>query len=369
MTSADRGPGRSRWWLRGLILLLVLIAGGVLAGAGWLLMEYPHHRAPGRGKVVELQLPAGIELAVVAQELSAQGALREAPMYFELYARVRGGQERLRQGTVLLYDNMTPIEVLQRIARGYGSAQLRIVVPEGFSRFDIAARLQRWGVCEPTAFLAATEDRALLDELQIAAPSAEGWLFPDTYQLRDDTPPPALVRRFVANARRRLAPLLTAHAADLERFQRELGFGLPEIVTLASIVEKEAKVASEQATIAGVFYNRLRDPAFMPKRLQADPTVSYGCLLHPALASCAGSSDPKQITRAMLADPENPYNTYRRDGLPPGPIANPGVRAIAAVLAPQIHDYFYFVASGGGRHRFSHSLEDHNLAVEAAREP
>jgi UPF0755 protein len=275
---------------------------------------------------------------------------------------------------------MTPIELLQRIARGFGSTQVRIVIPEGFSRFDIAARLERWGVCERSAFLAATEDRALLDELQIAGTSAEGWLFPDTYQVRDDTLAPVLVRRFVANARRRLAPLLAAHAADLERFQRELGFGLPQIVTLASIVEKEAQVASEQATIAGVFYNRLRDPAFSPKRLQADPTVSYGCQLHPALASCraapalrggtAGAGgDPKQITRAMLADPENPYNTYRRDGLPPGPIANPGLRAIAAVLAPEAHDYFYFVASGGGRHRFSHSLQDHHAAVEAAREP
>lgn len=366
--SADRRP---RWWLRGVLLLLVLAVLALMAGAGWLLMEYPHHHGPGSGKVVELQLPGGIDLAVVAQELTAQGALREAH-WFELYARVRGAQDRLRQGTVLLYDNMTPIELLQRIARGFGSAQLRIVLPEGFSRFDIAARLERWGVCERTAFLAATEDRALLDELQIAAPSAEGWLFPDTYQLRDDIAPPVLVRRLVANTRRRLEPLLAAHAADLDRLQRELGFGLPQIVTLASIVEKEAKVASEQATIAGVFYNRLRDPKFLPKRLQADPTVSYGCVLHPALASCAGS-DGKLITRAMLADPENPYNTYRRDGLPPGPIANPGLRAIAAVLAPEAHDYFYFVASGGGRHRFSHSLGDHHAAVEAAngsaREP
>jgi UPF0755 protein len=268
----------------------------------------------------------------------------------------------------LLYDNMTPLELLQRVARGFGSAELRIVLPEGFSRFDIAARLERWGVCPRAHFIAASEDRALLDELQIAAPSAEGWLFPDTYQLRDDMTPPTLIRRFVANTRRRLGGLLAAHGADLERAQRELGFGLQQLLTLASIIEKEAKVPAEQRTIAGVFYNRLRDPAFLPKRLQADPTVSYGCALRPELPACAGS-DGKLITRAMLADAGNPYNTYRHDGLPPGPIANPGLRAIAAALAPESHDFFYFVAIGGGRHRFSHSLTDHHAAVEAARKP
>jgi UPF0755 protein len=358
---------RGRWLLRGVLFVLLLAIGSVLAGAGWLLMEYPHHRNPGRGAVVELQLPAGTDLGAVARNLTAHGALVE-PRWFELYARVRGADDKLRVGTVLLYDNMTPVELLQRVARGFGSAQLRIVLPEGFSRFDIAARLERWGVCPRAAFLAATEDRALLDELEIAGPSAEGWLFPDTYQLRDDTAPHDLVRRFVANARRRLTSLLAEHAADLERAQRELGFGLQQIITLASIVEKEAKVPAEQATIAGVFYNRLRDPKFSPKRLQADPTVSYGCALQPALPSCAGS-DGKQITRAMLVDVDNPYNTYRRDGLPPGPIANPGLRAIAAVLAPQTHDFFYFVAIGDGHHRFSHSLEDHHAAVEAARDP
>jgi len=263
---------------------------------------------------------------------------------------------------------MTPLELLQRVALGFGSAELRIVLPEGFSRFDIAARLERWGVCPRARFIAASEDSALLAELAIAAPSAEGWLFPDTYLLRDDMTPPALIRRFVANARRRLAGLLAEHGTDLERAQRELGFGLQQILTLASIVEKEAKVPAEQRTIAGVFYNRLRDPAFSPKRLQADPTVSYGCALRPELPPCAGS-DGKLITRAMLTDPENPYNTYRRDGLPPGPIANPGLRAIAAALAPETHDFFYFVAIGDGRHRFSHSLTDHHAAVEAARKP
>ena len=135
------------------------------------------------------------------------------------------------------------------------------------------------------------------------------------------------------------------------------------MITLASIVEAEAAVAAELPVIAGVFLNRLRDPEFRPKRLQADPTVSYGCRLQPSLPSCAGF-DGRRITRAMLAGADNPYNTYRHEGLPPGPVGNPGLAAVEAVLAPAEHDYLYFVARGGGRHAFSATLEEHNRAVE-----
>ena len=364
---AQRNREEGRVLVRVLAALVLLAVAAVLAAAGWLMMEYPHHHGPGSGKVVELSLPPGTDLGTVARQLAQRGALAE-PRYFELYARARDAETRLRQGTVMLYDNMTVLELLQRVASGFGSVELRVVIPEGFSRYEIAARLERWGICEGSAFLSATEDRMLLSELAIDGPSAEGWLFPDTYQLRDTMEPAAVIRRLVANARRRLAPLLTEQTTQLERLRSELGFGPQQLMILASIVEKEAKVPAEQATIAGVFYNRLRDPAFMPKRLQADPTVAYGCELQPALPSCAGS-DGKLVTHAMLGDPENPYNTYRRDGLPPGPIANPGLRAIAAVLNPETHDYYYFVASGGGHHSFSHSLEAHHAAIEAARTP
>ena len=128
-------------------------------------------------------------------------------------------------------------------------------------------------------------------------------------------------------------------------------------------MEKEARVPSEQPLIAGVFLNRLRDPAFKPKRLQADPTVAYGCVVQPNLPSCA-QFDGRRVTRTMTGDPNNPYNTYRHAGLPPGPIANPGLGALRAVLAPAVHDYLYFVASGAGAHAFSRTLADHNEASE-----
>jgi UPF0755 protein len=337
----------------------------VAAALGWLMMSYPNRRGPGHGRVVEIDLAPGNDLTEVAAQLAAAGALAE-PQFFALHARLRGALPRLRTGKILVYDSMSPRDLLSRIADGYGSAQLRVVIPEGFSRFEIAGRLERWGVCERAPFLAAGADPALLQELGITGPSVEGWLFPDTYMLRERMEPYALIRRFVSNARKHVSALQAEHAEAFERLATDLGWGPLQVLTLASIVEREAAAAGEQPVIAGVFLNRLRDPAFSPKRLQADPTVAYGCLVLPQLASCA-QFDGRQVTRAMLVDPQNPYNTYRLDGLPPGPIANPGLSALRAVLAPSAHDYFYFVAKGGGLHAFSHSLEDHNAAVVQSR--
>jgi UPF0755 protein len=162
-------------------------------------------------------------------------------------------------------------------------------------------------------------------------------------------------------------PLFDEHAERLAWLEEELSWGRPEVLTLASIVEKEAAVADERPTIARVFINRMRSPEFRPKRLQADPTVSYGCrTARDAAPSCEGFDGI--ITRAMLADRENVYNTYRHEGLPPGPICNPGVDSIRAVLTAEEHDYLYFVARGGGRHTFSATLEEHNDAVARYRE-
>jgi UPF0755 protein len=122
-------------------------------------------------------------------------------------------------------------------------------------------------------------------------------------------------------------------------------------------------VAEERPTIAGVFMNRLTSPDFRPHRLQADPTVAYGCLVaRDRIPSCAGF-DGKRITPAMVRDPDNPYSTYRIEGLPPGPISNPGLSALEAALAPAQHEYFYFVTHGGGRHHFTRTLEEHNQRV------
>jgi UPF0755 protein len=177
-----------------------------------------------------------------------------------------------------------------------------------------------------------------------------------------------VIAKLTDNAQRRMNKLFATEAGALARLHDDFGYGRNEIVTLASIVEKEAHVPEEQPMIAGVFLNRLRDPNFRPKRLQADPTVAYGCLLHRELPSCA-AFDGRRVTRTMTADAQNPYNTYRIEGLPPTPIANPGISALRAVLHPAEHSYLYFVARGDGHHTFSANLEAHNLATRLAVSP
>lgn len=346
-----------------LTLLASLVFGAlVVAGAlGWLVLVYPEQAGPGTGRAVEIEIGEGATIGGVAQDLAVQGALA-APRVWAFYARLRGADRRLRRGRVRLRDSMRPGEILRSVSVGYGPVQVRIVLPEGYDRFDVARELERWGVTTDQAFLAATVDAALLAELAIAAPSAEGYLFPDTYELDAPSDAAVVVRVLVRNARRRMQAAFDAHAEGLRALERDLGWGAQEIVTLASIVEKEARVDEERPLIAGVFLNRLRSPAFRPPRLQADPTAAYGCRSAPALVSCRGF-DGRRVAPAMLLGTDNPYNTYRHDGLPPGPIANPGLASIGAVLTPEKHEYFYFVAAGGGRHAFSATLDAHRAAM------
>lgn len=334
------------------LALLIVLAVGALA---WLVVVYPA-RTPKlpEQRTVALELAPGTSLEVLAAQLQRNGLIEE-PRIFALYARVLGAEKRVRSGRILVTSYMTIRQLLQRTATGYGTTPLRVTIPEGFSRFEVAARLGEWNVCDAAAFLQSTA----------ADPQGqgEGYLFPDTYWLRDEMQPAQVIRKLTDNAARRMQRLFAEEPAALARLQQDFGFGPREIVILASIVEKEAHVRSEQALIAGVFLNRLRDPNFHPKRLQADPTVAYGCLVHPELASCLGF-DGKRVTRTMTSDPQNPYNTYRIDGLPPTPIANPGLSALRAVLHPAEHGYFYFVARGDGHHAFSASLSEHNQAVQ-----
>jgi UPF0755 protein len=170
-----------------------------------------------------------------------------------------------------------------------------------------------------------------------------------------------VVRRLVRTFRERMTGRLRAYESAHDG--EALALTLHQIVTLASIVEREARMPDERPTIAGVFMNRLTSPNFRPRRLQADPTVAYGCLVARDQVPSCRDFDGKRVTPAMVRDPANPYSTYRIEGLPPGPICNPGLSALDAALAPAQHDYFYFVTHGGGRHQFTSTLEEHNQRV------
>lgn len=349
---------------RALSIALGSILALALAALGWLVLVYPKSAGPGRGRELSVEIDPALELDALASRLHEAGAI-ESPLFFATYARLLGAEDRLRAGRALLTDDMTPRDVLARVAEGYGEPSVRVVIPEGFDRFDVGARLERWGVCTQAELIAATEDRALLDELGIDGPSAEGYLFPDTYRLPQGLSGADAVRRLVEGFERRAAPMFEVHG--LGDLARELSWGRREALILASIVEKEAVAEEERPIIARVFLNRLSVPGFSPRRLQADPTVSYGCRAAPDLAPSCAVRTGRAITRAMLQDRANPYNTYRHEGLPPGPICNPGASSIRAVLTSAPHDYLYFVASGGGRHTFSATLAEHNAAVARLR--
>lgn len=370
MTKRGGRPARRRPPRRGLRALLFALGAIILTGTvalGGLLLVYPRQARGGEGRTFVLEIPAGVGATELAHQLAREGVI-DSPWLFAVYLRVTRADEALRDGEVLLGDALRPDEVARRLRHDQDGIPVRVTIPEGWTRFDVARRLEQAGVCDAADFLAATS----APPSGVDAPSAEGYLFPDTYELRTGSDATSVAQRMFRNHCARTDALFEQHADALARLERELAMSRHDVIVLASVVEKEAAVHDERPVIAGVFLNRLRSQTFLPRqRLQADPTVSYGCLAVPEEAPSCASFDGRTITRAMLDDAANRYNTYRHPRLPPGPIANPGLSAIAAVLAPTEHDYLYFVARGGRRHTFSATLEGHNEAVGEyrARQP
>lgn len=359
------GSGSSRRRRRGAAKVLAFAALTViLAGvAGGLLWSWARRAGPA-GELVKFDIAPGAELSFVASELETEGLLSE-PRWFELYARVTRGPARPAPGRHLLRRGLSPAELLARITRSAARPIAKVTIVEGYNRFQVAERLEAREVTVREAFLAASADRGLLDSLGLDVESAEGYLFPATYELYVDSDASHVVRVLVQEALGRFRAVAERHPDQVEARQHELDWGLHELLTLASIVEKEAADASEHGAIASVFYNRLRDPSFRPKRmLQSDPTAGYGCLLaRDALESCRGYDG--SVTAPMLRDSTNSYNTYKRPGLPPGPIANPSESAFEAALNPPGTPFYFFVAGRSKRHVFSRTLSEHQRAISS----
>ncbi len=317
----------------------------------------------GAGEPLFLEIIDPSPEAVTAQ-LSQAGLIR-SPRLFGFYLKVLPGAD-VQPGEHFLRRGLSPRELVARLARLPGRLQATVVVPEGFNRKKIAARLEKSEICRAKAFLDATEEPKLLAELGVPGASAEGYLFPATYQLAADTAPADVVSRMAREGKKRLEQVRLEHPGAFEALANK-GYSEQDVVTLASIVEKETGISEERPLIASVFFNRLADPSLDPKgRLQSDPTAAYGCEFEPDVAASCTTYSGK-VTPAMLRDADNRYNTYRHPGLPPGPIASPGRLALEAVLSPAKSDYLYFVADGGGKHTFTRSFEEHRAAVERLR--
>lgn len=335
----------------------------VFAASAWLFVVYPSSRGPGEGRPVELVADRGPTPQALGAQLGAAGVI-SSPRLFALWVRLSGGTSSVVEGKHLLTDDASPRELMARLERRASAGTARVTFPEGWNRFDMARRLQDRHVVALRDFLDATTDAPLLREIGIEGDSAEGFLFPATYDLPLDSDPRDVVRRMKREFDRRWDAISRTRGASLNDVMMSAGLGIRDVVTLASMIEKEAVADDERPIIASVFLNRLRDPAFRPKRLECDPTAAYGCLVAPDKAPTCIDFTGK-ATAPIEHDAANPYSTYTHEGLPPGPIANPGSRSLEAAMAPAATHYFFFVARGEGRHAFSETYEAHLSAIKS----
>jgi len=340
--------------------LLGLVAVIFVARTAWRYGDRPGGSARGP---VTVEIPSGASAGEVAERL-AQGGLIGNAAVFRLYAGQRGVAGRFKAGRYKIVAPASPRQILDTLVKGAADELVAIVIPEGKNLVEIAEIFDAAGIAGKSALVGKSTDPGFAAELGLPGGSLEGYLFPDTYRMRPHTTPARVLIPLVRRHRQVFAELRAAHAKTVAELKKTLGFDDNKIVVLASIVEKETGRAEERPRIAQVFMNRLRMPTFSPKLLQTDPTIIYGCTVGTPRSPACLKWDGR-IRRIQLEDRENPYNTYTHEGLPPGPISNPGRAALEAVMAPDHTPYLYFVAKndGSGSHYFSKSVAEHNAAV------
>jgi UPF0755 protein len=284
----------------------------------------------------------GESVTALANRLHEEGLL-DRPGYFRLLAMLRGDTTRVRAGEFVLQGRVSPSALMHNLVHGE-SRLWRFTVPEGYSIRDIADKLERENKGRAREFVRLASDANFIASLKLPfsppPPVLEGTLFPETYYFSAGTSEAELLRSMVQEFSRRVAPVLRDRAS---------GTRLPpyQVLTLASIIEKETGVTEERGLISAVFHNRLK----AGMRLYSDPTVIYG------IADFDGNLTRKQLNT------DTPYNTYRIEGLPPTPISNPGIGSVESALEPARVDYLYFVAKGDGTHHFTRTYKAHTQAV------
>jgi UPF0755 protein len=279
----------------------------------------------------------GMSLKEVAGALKGNGIITNKDL-FMLWTRLLGNSRKIKAGEYLLNSGMAPVRIIEILTRGI-IITYPVTVPEGFSIEQIGDILAANGLADKKLFVSLAHEPGVIKKYGISGPSLEGFLYPDTYQFGKGLPPSLIIDVMVKRFWEIVGPYM-------DRI-KGLKMTVEEVITLASIVEKETGTAEEMPLIASVFLNRLRNGM----RMESDPTVIYG------MNDFTGN-----LTRKDLLE-STPYNTYVIRGLPPGPIANPGLASIKAVLYPAETDYLYFVSKNDGTHYFSASIEEHNRAV------
>jgi UPF0755 protein len=294
------------------------------------------------GTRVKVTIPPGASLRTAADSLHRAG-LVSWPLLFRLYAKTTSDDRGIKAGSYTLRRGESWTALIHALRDGEGLDR-RLTIPEGWNLATIVPALSRALGAPMDSVDSAVRDTALLRELDVSTPTLEGYLFPDTYIFSYGTSPRVAVREMVNRF------LHVWEPAWDDRLQ-QLAMSRNDIITLASIIEREARLPEERPVISAVYHNRLR----LQMPLQADPTVEYAL----------GAHHERLYYRDL--EVESPYNTYRHPGLPPGPIASPGKASIEAALFPAAVPYLYFVASPDGHHEFRTTFKAHTEAVQQAR--
>lgn len=319
------------------VLVLVLFVGVGYPAVQWILQ--PKADPANNPPLHLIDVQEGFSFQQVADELAEKGIIKSRRA-FVLLSQITMTDRQVKPGEYVFHAGMKPLNILTDLREGKVLLH-QVTFPEGFTMQQMAARLERYGLIQKKQFLALTRDPTFIQSLGLEVSSLEGYLFPTTYQFEKYSKSEDIIRTMVAYWNKAFSPPLREKALGLK-------MTIHEVLTLASLVEKETGVAEERATISGVFHNRLRRKIL----LQSDPTVIY------AIENFDGNIRKRDLSI------DHPYNTYRYKGLPPGPIANPGLASIEAALSPEKTSYIFFVSRNDGTHYFSSSLKEHNRAVD-----
>lgn len=287
---------------------------------------------------VQVDIAYGQSAWEIAQALEGHGVIRDARTFIAV-ATLSGKAKRLQAGSYVFEGTHVPLDIMDMLFRGE-TLKYTITIPEGYAIHQVADAVSRTGLLSRDTFIKSATNPDTAAFFKANAPTMEGFLYPDTYFLAPHMTPLEVMAKMVDRFRKVYTP-------GMEQRASQLGMSRLEVLTLASMIEKEASVQKEKPLISSVFHNRL----MRGMRLQSDPTAIYG------IEGFSGRIGHEDLLR------ESPYNTYRHTGLPPGPICNPGVESIKAALWPARSNYLYFVSRGDGTHLFSNTLEEHNRAI------
>jgi UPF0755 protein len=323
-------PEKRTGFLGSALILLSIVAAVALATAGYFVME-----GSPDGATTDVLIPRGSTIGRISERLAKEGVIQR-PGMFRLLLRMTNGEHRVRAGEFRFRQSMRPMDALYTLYEGEPIVHT-VTVPEGWNIRQIADIIQRAGLGDGKKFAEMGLAKETAAKYKIDAPNLEGFLYPDTYAFSkidgEERILETMVRKFQSK-----------FTDEYKKRAQAMGFSMVELVTLASIIEKETGVPTERRLISAVFHNRLKKKM----RLQSDPTTIYG------IKDFNGN-----LTKAHLLE-ATPYNTYKIKALPPGPIANPGWEAILATLDPAPEEYLYFVANGQGTHLFSKTYKEHN---------